>query len=142
MTLLRAAAGIICSLFFVGFLRPAQIVFISAIGGIASAASFLVLPPRLVILRDRRGAKEDPELAYAIRQQMTAGIWNLVGMFLAVAVPMLSATGMTPTLLLVLWGGVLPGSLSAYILAAASWRAVIKPKSEPEPADAPAKPAP
>ncbi len=136
MTLLCAAAGIICSLFFVGFLRPAQIVFISAIGGIASAASFLVLPARLVVLRDKRGIKEDPLLAYAIRQQMTAGVWNLAGMLLAVLVPMLSATGLTPTLLLVLWGGVLPGSLSAYILAAASWRAVIKPKSEEAPAEA------
>ena len=49
---------------------------------------------------------------------------------------MLSATGLTPTLLLVLWGGVLPGSLSAYILAAASWRAVIKPKPAEAPAEA------
>ena len=45
-------------------------------------------------------------------------------------------TGLTPTLLLVLWGGVLPGSLSAYILAAASWRAVIKPKPAEAPAEA------
>ena len=138
-TLLCAGAGIICTLFFVGLLKPSQIVFMSALGGIASAASFLVLPARLVVLRDKRGIKEDPALAYAIRQQMTAGVWNLAGMLLAVVVPMLSATGLTPTLLLVLWGGVLPGSLSAYILAAASWRAVIKPRSAEAPAEAEAK---
>jgi hypothetical protein len=138
-TLLCAGAGIICTLFFVGLLKPSQIVFMSALGGIASAASFLVLPARLVVLRDKRGIKEDPALAYAIRQQMTAGVWNLAGMLLAVVVPMLSATGLTPTLLLVLWGGVLPGSLSAYILAAASWRAVIKPRPAEAPAEAEAE---
>ena len=141
-TLFCAGAGIICSLFFVGLLRPAQIVFISALGGIASAASFLVLPARLVVLRDKLGIKEDPVLANAIRQQMTAGVWNLAGMLLAVVVPMLSATGITPTMLIVLWGGVLPGSLSAYILAAASWRAVIMPKPAAAPAEAEARPDP
>lgn len=107
-----------CGMVFLPHLTSDTLFRCTSVTGILAASTFLFLPPRILLLFDRK--KEYPEVgdvASTMHMQFVSCAWAAVSIVLSVMTPMIDATGANVHVLVALWTASWTGALTAFIVA-------------------------
>ena len=89
----------------------------TSVTGILAASTFLILPPRVLLLFDRKKDFPPDQLASTMHMQFVCCAWCAACILLSVMTPMIDATGANVHVLVAFWNASWTGALTAFIVA-------------------------